>query len=40
MYEPRNDKVSELWFKINDIFLIQSKTKFDDMCNKLFNDTF
>lgn len=40
MYEPRNDKVSELWFKINDIFLTQSKNKFDYMCNKLFNESF
>lgn len=40
LYEQRNSKVSELWFKINDIFFMQSKTKFDDMCNKLFNESF
>lgn len=40
VFEGRNSAVESLWWKIIDIFDVKSKIKFDDMCNKLFNDTF
>ena len=39
VFEGRNSAVESLWWKIIDIVDAQSKIKFDDMCNKLFNDT-
>ena len=40
VFEGINSAVESLWWKIIDIDDAKSKIKFDDMCNKLFNDTF